>query len=151
MSTVVVDASVIVKWFVEEDDSVASVRMRDDHASQRIMIAVPAVAPFEVLNALRYSGGFGTDDLVEVSRTLDGYQFIEVALNGDYAEQVARLAMDMGITVYDASYLTLGKVRGIDVYTADEELLKKTRKKFDFVRHVRDYVGTEAEDERGTA
>jgi len=148
MSTVVADASVIVKWFVEEEHSGPSVRMRDDHASQRIMIVVPAVAPFEVLNALRYSGGFGTDDLIEISRTLDGYQFVEAPLKGDYAEEVARLAMDLGVTVYDASYLALGKVRGIDVYTADEQLLKKVRKKLAFVRHVKDYAGPEAEKEQ---
>lgn len=56
----------------------------------------------------------------------------------------------MGITMYDASYVTLGKVRGVDVHTADEELLKKIRKKLPFVRHVKDYAGQEAEDEQGT-
>lgn len=56
----------------------------------------------------------------------------------------------MGITVYDASYIALGKVGGVDVHTADEELLKKIRKKLPFVRLVKDYTGQEAEDEQGT-
>jgi len=150
MLTVVADASVIVKWFVEEEHTKTSLQMRDDYVAQRTAIIVPAVAGFEVLNALRYSGGFGTDDLLEVARTLDGYQLMEVALHGDHSEEAIKIAVDLGITVYDASYLALGKVRGIDVFTADEELLKRARKKLAFVRHVKDY-GREAGDERSTA
>ncbi len=150
MVTVVADASVIVKWFVEEDHSETSLRMRDDYVAQRTTIIVPAVAQFEVLNALRYSGGFGTDDLLEVARTLDGYQFMEVMLHGDYSGKAVKIAMDLGITVYDASYLALGEVRGIDVFTADEELLKKARKKLAFVRHVKDYTFPKTDGEENS-
>ena len=151
MATVVADASVIVKWFVEEDHLETSLRMRDDYVAQRITIVVPAVAQFEVLNALRYSGGFGTDDLLEVARTLDGYQLMEVVPHGDYSEEAVRIAVDLGITMYDASYLALGKVRAIDVFTADEELLKKVRRKLAFVRHVKDYTGPQASGEENSA
>jgi predicted nucleic acid-binding protein len=59
-------------------------------------------------------------------------------MSGRCAEEAVRIALDYGITVYDASYLSIGKVRGLEVYTADEELLRKV-KKLGFVRHVKEY------------
>ena len=140
MSAIVADASVIVKWFVEEEYSERALRLRDDHVEQRVRVVVPSVAAYEVLNALRYSGSFGTEELVEVSTALDGYQFIEVGLSGRCAEEAVRIALDYGVTVYDAAYLSIGKLRGLEVYTADEELLRKV-KKLGFARHLKEYEG----------
>lgn len=54
---VVADAPVMAKRLAEEDHPKTSVWMRGDYISQRIVTAVPAVAPFEVLDALRRSRG----------------------------------------------------------------------------------------------
>ena len=91
-----------------------------------------------MLNALRYSGGFGTQELLHVSSVLDGYQFLEVPLAERYSAEALGLAMAYGITVYDASYLSIGKIRVLPVYTADESLLKKVSD-LDFVHHIREY------------
>ena len=99
---------------------------------------VPSLARYEVLNTLRYSGGFGTEDLLRVSSALEEYQFQEVALNGRYAEETAKIAIDYGVTIYDSSYIAIGKIRGSDVYTADEKLLQKV-KGLAFVNHIREY------------
>jgi predicted nucleic acid-binding protein len=138
VSAIVADASVIVKWFVEEEHSEQALRLRDDQVEQRVRIIVPSLAGYEVLNALRYSGSFGAEELVEVSKVLDGYQFLEVGMSGRCAEEAVRIALDYGITVYDAAYLSIGKLRGLEVYTADEELLRKV-KKLGFARHVKEY------------
>jgi len=42
------------------------------------------------------------------------------------------------VTVYDASYVAVGKVRGIDVFTADERLLERIKEDA-FIKHIRDY------------
>jgi predicted nucleic acid-binding protein len=140
VSAIVADSSVIVKWFVEEEHSERALRLRDDHVEQRVKVVVPSLAGYEVLNALRYSGSFGAEELVEVSKALDGYQFMEVGMSGRCAEEAVRIALDYGVTVYDAAYLSIGKLRGLEVYTADEELLRKV-KKLGFVRHLKEYEG----------
>lgn len=129
-----------MKWFVEEEHSDRALRLRDDHVEQRVRVVIPSLAGYEVLNALRYSGSFGVEDLVEVSRALDGYQFMEVGMSGRCAEEAVRIALDYGVTVYDAAYLAIGKLRGLEVYTADDELLRKVEK-LGFVRHVKEYEG----------
>jgi len=78
-----------------------------------------------------------------VSRALDGYQFVEVGMSGLFSGEAVRIAMDYGVTVYDAAYLSIGKLKGLEVYTADEDLLRKV-KKLGFARHVREYEGAEA-------
>lgn len=112
VSAIVADASVIVKWFVEEKHSEQALRLRDDQVEQRIRIVVPSLAGYEVLNTLLYSGSFGVEGLVEASGALEGYQFLEVSMSGRGAEEALRIALDYGVTVYDAAYLSIGKLRG---------------------------------------
>lgn len=145
MSAIVADASVIVRWFVEEEHSEPALRLRDDQVEQRVRIVIPSLAGYEVLNALRYSGSFGAEELVEASRALDGYQFMEVGMGGRYAEVAVRISLDYGVTVYDAAYLSIAKLKGLEVYTADEELLRRV-KKLGFARHVKEYSGVIASE-----
>ena len=65
---------------------------------------------------------------------------MELSLSGSYSQEALKIATAVGISVYDASYISIGKLRGLDVYTTDEELLRKVGK-FEFVKHVKDYTG----------
>src|ERR1039457_5074058 len=117
VTAAVIDASVVAKWFVEEDHSDVALRLRDDYASLKVKVIVPQIAVYEVLNALKYSHGFGTKDLTEVADTLRGYQLIELPLDAPLARETIKLAMDAGITIYDAVYVAIGAVRKLLVYT----------------------------------
>jgi predicted nucleic acid-binding protein len=44
------------------------------------------------------------------------------------------------VSLYDAVYLSIGKLRGLEVYTADEDLLRKVEN-LGFARHVKEYEG----------
>jgi len=135
---VAVDASVITKWFVDETYSEQARKLRDDYIDLNVRLVVPRFARYEVLNALKYSGAFGTKELIDVAMILEDYQFIEVPLDGRYAEETIRISVENGVTVYDASYVAVGKVRGIDVFTADERLLERIKEDA-FIKHIRDY------------
>ncbi len=148
MEAAVVDASVVAKWFVDEPYSDVSLRLREDHVNLRIRLIVPYIMRYEVLNALKYSGGFGTQELVRVASSLEDYQFIEVPPDGKYAEETVRIAMDYGLTIYDASYVALGRVRGVTVYTADQRLLEKTEG-MAFATHLREYKGPSMTGQEG--
>ena len=54
---------------------------------------------YEVLNALRYSGSFGAEEMIEVSRALEGYRFFEVGMSGRCSGEAVKVAMDYGVTV----------------------------------------------------
>jgi len=122
---VVADASVVVKWFVEEEHTRDALRLRDDYVDRVIDIASPGLLPYEVLNALRYNPGFGERQLVETARALEKFSLWMLPLEGELAERCVENSLRYGISVYDSAYLSLGVVRDIPVYTADQRLIDK--------------------------
>jgi len=133
---IVVDASVLVKWFVEEEFSQEALRLRAAHLSLETRIVVPSLARYEVLNALKYSARLGTEDLVRASKDLEAAELIEISPDGEVWEKMLRIAAEHGLTVYDSAYLALGFAKKLEVYTADEKMLE-TSGALDYVRHLR--------------
>jgi len=50
---VVADASVMVKWFVDEIYSENARKLRDEYINGTLEIIAPELMPYEVLNALK--------------------------------------------------------------------------------------------------
>jgi predicted nucleic acid-binding protein len=123
--TVVIDASVIAKWFLEEVYSTNALLLRDKYIAGEIELASPCIMPFEVLNALRYSGIYSKDALVNVVRSLDRYGIELWDLIGTYGQRVVEVAMELDMSVYDASYVALAEIANAKLVTADEEILTK--------------------------
>ena len=63
---VVVDASIIVKWFVEEEGSDKSLKLRDRYIEGEIKLIAPELMIFEALNALYYKRLFSEEELKQV-------------------------------------------------------------------------------------
>ena len=135
---VVADASIICKWFVEEDYSREARLLRDAYASGLIDIVVPSLMYYEVLNALKYSGEFGEDELKEVAEVLEDCQLTEFSLKGEVALRAVEIAMRKGLTMYDASYVALAYKLNTVLYTADEKLIGKVGDP-ERVRHIRHF------------
>ena len=135
---VVADSSVIVKWFVEEEDSDHALKLRDDYVSRKVDIAVPELLFYEVINSLRYNPDFGLDELKFSGKILEDYNFWTFPLREELIEGSIGLAARYGITIYDASYLAIGKLRSWVTYTADTRT--KERVKDDAaLKHIAEY------------
>lgn len=124
---IVVDASVAFKWYVEETWTQEARNMIDDYQNGHIDIASVALMPFEVLNALRYAPNMGIIDLQTIAESLEKLSLDLRLLEGELSEKTVENALRYGITVYDSSYLSLGELEEIPVYTADERLLKNAK------------------------
>lgn len=135
------DANVVAKWYLKEDYSEQAVKLRDNYVSGRIAISSPDLLEYEVLNALKYSGAYSNQELVEIARSLNKYGFECWRLKGKLKEETVRLAAKYEITIYDASYLALAAITKASFYTADEELLEKVAE-LKMVKHLRDAAET---------
>lgn len=135
---VVVDASVITKWFVEERYSNNVLQLRDDYVNRLIDVAAPELLAFEVINSLRYNPEFGENDLKESAGALEKYGLWLFPLLGKLAEKTIENALKYGITVHDSSYLSLAELESKMLYTADEKLLVKV-KDTPWIRHISEY------------
>ncbi|HTD80846.1 MAG TPA: type II toxin-antitoxin system VapC family toxin [Thermoplasmata archaeon] len=117
-----VDASVLVKWFVQEPGSVEALALRDDFVAGDVELHAPAHALFEVLNALRYSPFCTEERCSQVQLALDGYAVRYHPLSGEVARRAIRLAYSKDLSMYDAAYLALAREISARVVTADSAL-----------------------------
>ena len=120
--TVVLDASVAVKWFVREDPSAD--RAAEQQLSRIVdgddTAAVPELFFFEVL-AVLVRRLPSADDAAFAMDALARLGLQRFPLDAGIAEQAARLAHAHGLTGYDAVYAALAASLGTTWITFDAE------------------------------
>jgi predicted nucleic acid-binding protein len=124
---IVVDASVVFKWYVTEKWTEESLQIVDDYQKGHIDIASVALMPFEVLNVLRYAPDTSLIDLLTVAESIEKLCIDLRQLDGELGKRTMENALRYGITIYDSSYLSLGELEEADVYTADEKLISRVK------------------------
>lgn len=114
--TVIVDASVAVKWVSEEDGSAAAMRLLDEE-----MLAAPDFLIVECAHALRVKARRGGLGQAEAKAALGAIQSLPIQLfrASDYAVAAQALAFELDATVYDSLYLAVALAEGAVLVTAD--------------------------------
>lgn len=134
---VVVDASVAVKWLVNEVDTEAAVELAHSWARSGIQPMAPCLMPVEVADALYRRVVAGELPTQQAIALLDGLldaglDFKEPAgLHARAIEIATELRQD---AVYDAHYLSLAELMDCQLWTADERFYRAAVSKFKFVR-----------------
>ena len=121
MAEIVVDTSVVVKWYTRNSIMSTLVRSVMRILMGRLILVAPALMPFEAVNALEYGGHYDGARLEEASRSLAEYGIDLVQFSN--TGPVAEIATTLDITSYDAAYIALAQALDTTVYTADEALL----------------------------
>lgn len=124
---VVVDASVAVKWFNPEESSEEALTLRDDHVAHRVVLAAPSLLVWEVCNALRYSQELGADDVRSALGDLVDLQIVLHEPDPSWMAGAVDRAFQLGLTLYDSSYLALARHLRAPLYTADERMCATAR------------------------
>lgn len=138
MNAVVIDTSVVVKWYIPEQHHVQARALRDAYLEGSVGLVAPALMPFETVNALKYSGHYEGTRLEEASKSLQKYgiELIPFSNTGP----VATVANRLETTVYDAAYIALAQKLETTVYTADEKLLEMLDGEYaESAAHIRTY------------
>jgi len=124
-ATLIVDASVAVKWFTREEGSNQALELLKRHVDREIMLAAPDLLTWEVVNALRYNPGFGRAQVTQALEDLLDFQLKTFHLSIEWAGESIAVSFDKGITMYDAAYLGLAHWLNVPLCTADLEFQKK--------------------------
>ncbi len=124
MSPVVVDASVVLAWLLDEDHGALLERVLT--AAPEHPLLVPAIWASEVGNGLLTSERRRRVSPAELARAVELVEALEVDVDG---VAVARtldatlpLARELDLSLYDASYLELAMRRGLPLATLDARL-----------------------------
>jgi len=128
VKNIVIDASVIVKWFIDENDSDKAEILKEQFISEKINIIVPTLLYYEVLNALKYSKLFKLDELNLVGESIENYGFNVIMIRDEIREIMVEFAINHDISIYDASYIALAEKFKTQLITADEKISKKLPK-----------------------
>lgn len=123
-----IDASIVVKWFVPEQDSEQALKLRDGHAEGRLTLYAPDLLVYEVANALRYRADLAKGDLESDLEALFLFDMMIMTPSSNSISRAALKAMQYGITVYDAAYMELAEDIGSEFVTSDDKLRKKVGK-----------------------
>ncbi|MHB8631987.1 MAG: type II toxin-antitoxin system VapC family toxin [Candidatus Limnocylindria bacterium] len=119
MTEVVLDASIIARWFGPTADP-PSAKWRSDFEAGRLDITLPALIFLELVNVAARQWRWTDVRLLELVRQLETSRFDIV---DPHLDRVASWAA-RGLTAYDATYVALAEERGTWLITHDREILR---------------------------
>lgn len=123
----VLDASVIIKWFTQEEDKEKAIELREQFLKGEIEIITPDLILYEILNALRFNTAFKEKDLEDALESILEMDFtITMPISG-ILDKAIEIAFSKNITFYDAIYVALAYNLNCTFVTADKKLYEKTK------------------------
>lgn len=119
----VIDASVVFKWFSNEEDSDKALILKDKHISKEIALIIPELLFLEISNALKYK----KDNLKKIQKANEDLWNLQFEIK-KLDKQIINLAIEIAIknnfTIYDSLYIALAQIHETELITADKELVK---------------------------
>lgn len=124
----ITDASVVVKWFVDEQETNKALKLKRLFEDGEVELEAPSLLEYEVTSALRFHP--------KVRFTLKQFQAVREALD---EMQITRdpnarewniaygLSLDSTISIYDAVYIALAVSSHSKMVTADAGLLGRVK------------------------
>jgi predicted nucleic acid-binding protein len=122
---IIVDASIVVKWFVSEGDSANAVQIFENEA----YIAAPDLVLPEVTNTFRKKVKAGDAHAVQIAQALPKIRNSLALLvsSAELTEESWALACRLDHSPYDCFYLALALKNQTVLVTADKKFVRKCR------------------------
>ena len=139
---VVVDASVVLKWQLDDEEHISqAAALRDDfYAMGTIKAIAPYLLIYEVINgivtAIRRKR-LASDKALEV---MDNLMELRVELKGVESGRILSLALEHNLSAYDAAYLALAESEGCELWTGDKPFFQALKGELPQVNWIGDYV-----------
>jgi predicted nucleic acid-binding protein len=142
MSDVVVDSSVVAKWFVPEPDSVQAERVVTDVRAAQGRLIVLDLVYSEVANVIWKNYRRKTLTYTLAERALAA--LMQTQMHAESAKTLLndalKIAMQYDRAVYDSLFLVLARSLGVRGVTADEPLYNTTHADFPEIILLRDWT-----------
>lgn len=121
MSELVLDASVVLKWFrTEGERHVGQARsLRTAFETGELLVFAPSLLPLELINVAGRRWGWEEPALLELAAALGE---VGIELREPELARVARWTAE-GLTAYDAAYVAVAEAEAIRLVTDDERIV----------------------------
>jgi predicted nucleic acid-binding protein len=135
VSVFVVDASLVIKWFVPEIHSEAARRWlaaSHDYVAPDLLFSEAGNAVWKKVRRKELDVNEARQLVVDLAQVA-----VETVATRNLLQDAVALALTVGITVYDAMYLTLAARLETEVITGDDRFAEKIAEHPVLVKHVR--------------
>lgn len=129
--TIILDSSVIAKWFFPEENSDLALKIKCDFSKKRISIVAPLLLYYEVNNLLRTAVKrfrVNPKDAIDVYNAFLGID-IFLYSSEELMKNTLKIAIDSSLSSYDAAYVALAYHLDIPFYTSDKKLISSANNK----------------------
>jgi predicted nucleic acid-binding protein len=139
LKRVVLDASVILKWYLpDEHQGEAALDLLKQFVSDHLEIIAPFLMEYELMNGLMVARKRARIREDIIFSAIEGFTNLGIKLSG-LSGQYSRIVYffnSYNLSAYDASYLSLAESEKIPFITADEVLYKAVQKDLHWVKHL---------------
>ena len=137
MKRLVIDASVVLKWFlVDEKHGQNALKILDEYIADEVDLLGPSLLEYEVINGLFVAQKKGRVGEEKIRLALDGFAGLEIKMRevSHLYSQIMDYCQAYKCSAYDASYLAMASFEEIDLITADEVLYKTVHQDLKWVK-----------------
>lgn len=141
MNRVVIDASVVLKWYlVDEELGPKALDLLDKYVSDDLDFLAPSLLPYEVVNGLMIAQKRGRIEEKRILEAIEGFMGLGIKLKdlSLYYPRALKFSQVHGRSAYDASYLALAEEESAVFITADKTLFDKVKKELKWVKWLGD-------------
>jgi len=124
---IVLDASVIIKWFQDEADSGRALVFEKKHIRGEETVVVPDLLLYEITNVLSFQKRITASAAESALELLARMEIQVFTFSSLELKEVFRLARAYGISAYDAVYAVLALRLKCQFITADKKLCQKLK------------------------
>ncbi len=123
MTKFIIDTSVVIKWVVEETDSVEAERLFGLLKNGKIILFAPTLLLIELINILYWKNKYTQVEIKKIVTKIheSGINFIDFT-KAEIGE-ILNTVLENKITSYDAIFLNLAMSTGTKLISADKQLL----------------------------
>jgi len=139
---VVIDASVVLKWQLDDEDYVSqAITLRNDFYALSIIKAIaPSLLIYELINGILTASRRERLDSGQAVEAMNNLMELGVELREIKPDRVLELALEQNLAAYDAAYLALAESQGCELWTGDRPFYQAVKDEFSWIRWIGDYV-----------
>ncbi len=142
MNQIVIDASVALKWYLDDEElGTKALNILTLYVSDNINLMAPSLIEYEVMNGLKIAQKRGRIDKKTIQAAIEGFFNLEIKVYNasHFSNKILDILSFFDISSYDASYLALAENEKAPFMTADKVLYNKVRKKLKYIKWLGEY------------